>query len=119
MELGEWLRNLGLERYEAPFRDQAIDMDVLADLTEHDLSQLGVALGDRKRLRKAIAGLILHPFPTLTAPAPRPARDEAERRPITVMFCDLVGSTELATRLDAEDWRDLRRRLSRRGLARP
>ena len=105
MELGEWLRNLGLERYEAPFRDQAIDMDVLADLTEHDLSLLGVALGDRKRLRKAIAGLVS--IPTLTAPAPRPARDEAERRMVAVMFCDLVGSTKLATRLDAEDWRDL------------
>ena len=114
MELGEWLRNLGLERYEAPFRDQAIDMDVLADLTEHDLSLLGVALGDRKRLQKAIANLALHSLPHLTAPAPRPARDEAERRLVAVMFCDLVGSTELAARLDAEDWRDLRRRLSRR-----
>ena len=107
MELGEWLRNLGLERYEAPFRDQAIDMDVLADLTEHDLSLLGVALGDRKRLQKAIANLALHSLPHLTAPAPRPARDEAERRLVAVMFCDLVGSTKLATRLDAEDWRDL------------
>ena len=107
MDLGVWLNNLGLKRYEAAFRDHAVDMDVLADLTEDDLAQLGVALGDRKRLRRAIANLGLHSAPSLAAPAPRPARDEAERRLVAVMFCDLVGSTKLATHLDAEDWRDL------------
>ena len=107
MDLGVWLKNLGLTRYEATFREHAIDMDVLADLTEDDLAQLGVALGDRKRLRRAIANLALQSAPSLAAPAPRPARDEAERRLVAVMFCDLVGSTKLATHLDAEDWRDL------------
>ncbi len=107
MDLGVWLNNLGLKRYEAAFRDNAIDLDVLADLTEDDMAQLGVALGDRKRLRRAIANLALQSAPSLAAPAPRPARDEAERRLVAVMFCDLVGSTKLATHLDAEDWRDL------------
>lgn len=107
MELGAWLRDLGLERYEAAFRANAVDMDVLPDLTEDDLAQLGVALGDRKRIRKAIAELTAHPAIRLATLAPRPARNDAERRPIAVMFCDLVGSTNLSARLDAEDWRDL------------
>ncbi|MDE3175032.1 MAG: AAA family ATPase [Pseudomonadota bacterium] len=107
MELGAWLRDLGLERYEAAFRDQAIDMDILPELTESDLAQLGVVLGDRKRLRKAIADLSLRAVIRLATPGPRAARDAAERRPVAVMFCDLVGSTNLSARLDAEDWRDL------------
>ena len=107
MDLGEWLRHLSLERYEVAFREHAVDMDVLADLNENDLAQLGVALGDRKRLRKAIANLTQHSTPSWAAPAPRPGRDAAERRLVAVMFCDLVGSTKLAARLDAEDWRDL------------
>ena len=93
MDIGGWLRGLGLERYEAAFRHEGIDVDVLADLTEKDLSELGLTLGDRKRLLKAIA-LLSSP----SAPSPSPAaparKDDAERRPITVMFCDLVGSTE-------------------------
>ncbi len=104
MDVATWLRGLGLERHEAAFRDNLIDMDVVRDLTEADLEKLGLALGDRKRLLKAIGGL-----PALgaaAAAAPR-ARDEAERRPVTIMFCDLVGSTSLAAALDAEDWRDL------------
>ena len=105
MDVATWLRGLGLERHEAAFRDNVIDMDVVRELNENDLEKLGLALGDRKRVLKAIASL-----PALGAAvaiaAPR-ARDEAERRPITVMFCDLVGSTGLARTLDAEDWRDL------------
>ena len=115
MDVGEWLRGLGLGGYEARFRADKIDADVLADLTDGDLEKIGLPLGDRKRLLKAIAGLA--PRDTSAAPpaaappaspqkarAPEPA---AERRPITVLFCDLVGSTSLAAKLDAEDWRTL------------
>ena len=108
MDVAIWLRSLGLSRYEAAFSDNSIDADVLPDLTDGDLLQLGVNLGDRKRLLKAIASL------GSTEPAKPPAvatqslsKSPAERRPITVMFCDLVDSTSLAAKLDAEDWRDL------------
>ena len=110
MDVGGWLRGLGLERYNKTLRDAAIDMDVLADLTDGDLERLGLPLGDRKRLLKAIAALSAAPPATEPRPPPvspgRP-KDSAERRPITVLFCDLVGSTSLASRLDAEDWRSL------------
>jgi class 3 adenylate cyclase len=117
MDVGGWLRNFGLDKYEAAFREHAIDMDVLAELTDGELAQIGVPLGDRKRLLKAIASLSkTEPSPWSKEGAP-PAQAnplgslgagrDAERRPITVMFCDLVGSTALASRLDAEDWRSL------------
>jgi class 3 adenylate cyclase len=104
-------------QYEAAFRDNAIDGDLLPSLTAEDLKDLGVAIvGHRRRLLDAIAALgapvAASPPATLQAPAassrpePRSGTD-AERRPITVMFCDLVGSTALASRLDAEDWRSL------------
>ena len=96
-------------QYEAAFHENSIDADVLPDLTDGDLAQLGVNLGDRKRLLKAIAGLgTAEPALKPMSPAPPSSpTDYAERRPITVMFCDLVGSTGLAARLDAEDWRTL------------
>jgi class 3 adenylate cyclase/tetratricopeptide (TPR) repeat protein len=106
MDVATWLRSLGLERHEAAFRDNLIDMDVVPELTENDLEKLGLALGDRKRVLKAIASLPALEAETTAIAAPR-ARDEAERRPVTIMFCDLVGSTSLAAALDAEDWRDL------------
>jgi class 3 adenylate cyclase len=115
MDVGGWLRSLGLGEYEDKFRDNRIDADVLADLTESDLEKLGLPLGDRKRLLKAIAGLVGPPSatrksePTHAQPlgpaAPQSA--SAERRPITVMFCDLVGSASLAAKLDPEDWRNI------------
>src|SRR6516165_6771883 len=122
MDVGRWLRNLGLDKYEVAFREHAIDMDVLAELTDCELAQIGVPLGDRKRLLKAIASLSkTEPIssskegadpaeanlPATPSPAPHAARRDAERRPITVMFCDLVWSTNLAAKLDAEDWRNL------------
>jgi class 3 adenylate cyclase/tetratricopeptide (TPR) repeat protein len=116
MNVRVWLRSLKLGRYEESFRESRIDFDVLADLTDGDLQDLGVPLGDRRRLLRAIAELGgQQPLTTQArrAPAaPAPAQsfaqlDSAERRPITVMFCDLVGSTELAAALDAEDWRNL------------
>src|ERR1700733_7221066 len=108
MDVGAWLRELGLGQYETTFRESEIDAEVLPDLTEVDLSQLGLPLGHRKRLLKAIAALGSEEIaakPPSPAPASSPAT--AERRPITVMFCDLVGSTSLAAKLDAEDWRTL------------
>ena len=116
MNVRVWLRGLGLGRYEEKFRENKIDFDVLADLTDGDLRELGVPLGDRRRLLRAIAELgaqqprtaQARPRPAAPAPAQSFAQlDSAERRPITVMFCDLVGSTELAAALDVEDWRNL------------
>src|SRR5579871_411264 len=113
MNVGEWLRSLGLGQYEETFRDNKIDFDVFADLTDRDLDELGVKLGDRRRLLKAMRERDAGKAPSAAArPAPSKAQsfappDLAERRPITVMFCDLVGSTELAAALDPEDWRNL------------
>src|SRR5215472_4812424 len=115
MSVREWLRGLGLGQYGQKFRDNKIDADVLADLTDGDLEKLGIPLGDRKRLLRAVAARAAHePRPAQTrlvsAPASAPqtfAPPDAERRPITVMFCDLAGSTSLASRLDAEDWRNI------------
>ncbi len=104
MDVRGWLFSLGLGQYEERFRENKIDLDVLADLTDGDLQELGVPLGDRRRLLKAIAELPAHRPP---AALRAPALDSAERRPITIMFCDLVGSTELAAALDVEDWRNL------------
>src|SRR5580704_11913230 len=116
MDVGVWLCSLNLGRHEKKFRENKIDFDVLADLTDGDLQELGVPLGDRRRLLSAIAELgAQQPLtiqagrtPAAAAPAQSLAQlDSAERRPITVMFCDLVGSTELAAALDVEDWRNL------------
>lgn len=108
MDVAIWLRSLGLSRYEAAFGDNAIDADVLPDLTDGDLLQLGVNLGDRKRLLKAIASLgSTEPVKPAAEATQSLSKSPAERRPITVMFCDLVDSTSLAAKLDAEDWRDL------------
>ena len=117
MNVREWLRGRGLGQYEEKFRDNKIDLDVLADLSDGDLEKLGIPLGDRKRLLKAIAELASRePLPArapLAAAAPiLPTQsfahsDVAERRPITVMFCDLVGSTSLAhgsTRKTGATW---------------
>ncbi len=114
MDVGSWLRSLGLGQYEAAFRDNKIDADLLPRLTDAGLKDIGVsALGDRLRLLDAIAALASEkPLANSTVSPPKAAalrgRDlSAERRPITVMFCDLVGSTSLAAKLDAEDWRNL------------
>jgi class 3 adenylate cyclase/predicted ATPase len=106
MDVGDWLRKLGLEQYAAAFRDNAIDASVLPGLTAEDLKDLGVTLvGHRRRLLDAIAALGQEAVSTPSA-APMPAAAaEAERRQLTVLFCDLAGSTELAARLDPEDLR--------------
>src|SRR5215469_14724283 len=107
MDVGGWLRNLGLGQYEALFRASEIDADILPELTDIDLKELGVPLGHRKRLLKAISGLTAPE--TLAAPSASTGstpHDAAERRQLTVMFCDLVGSTPLSARLDPEELRD-------------
>jgi class 3 adenylate cyclase len=111
-DVGEWLRDLGLGQYEAHFRDNKIDADMLPRLTGDDLKDIGVsALGDRLRLLDAIAAWARAKPPvdvssSKSAP-PKSPQVSAERRPITVMFCDLVGWTALASLLDPEDWRSL------------
>ncbi|HEX3414020.1 MAG TPA: AAA family ATPase, partial [Stellaceae bacterium] len=104
MEISEWLRGLGLAQYEPIFRENAIDAEVLPELTEADLEKLGVVLGHRKRMLRAIAALETLPS---TLPAATPHADAAERRQLTVMFCDLVGSTPLSARYDPEDLREV------------
>jgi class 3 adenylate cyclase len=107
MDLGDWLRSIGLGQYEATFRENEIDAEILPDLTDGDLEKLGVVLGNRKRLLKAIAGLsrtTAESGPSATAVS-APNADAAERRQLTVMFCDLVGSTAISARLDPEDMR--------------
>ena len=107
MEVGAWLRGLGLAQYETLFRDNEIEFDVLPDLIDSDLEKIGLPLGPRKRILKAIGKLGAAGAPQPAAgPVPRaPAADAAERRQLTVMFCDLVGSTALSARLDPEDMR--------------
>ena len=111
MDLGAWLRGLDLEEYEAAFRQNHIDDSVLPSLTAEDLKDLGIgSIGHRRKLLEAIA--LLQAEPTTKAPptpttVPKPPQDTAERRQVTVMFADLVGSTALSARMDPEDLREV------------
>jgi class 3 adenylate cyclase/predicted ATPase len=113
MDVGGWLRRLGLEHYEAAFRENKIDDTVLPSLTAEDLKDLGVGfVGDRRKLLDAIAALragASAPTPLSDAPpaTDKAAQDTAERRQVTVMFSDLVGSTALSARMDPEDLREV------------
>jgi class 3 adenylate cyclase len=119
VDIAAWLQRLGLEQYEQTFRENRIEADVLPSLTAEDLKDLGVTLvGDRRRLLDAIAALRPGASP-VTEPGqlseassksaspsvPRPS--EAERRQLTVMFCDLADSTALSSRIDPEDLREV------------
>jgi len=105
MDIAAWLRGLSLEQYEPAFRDNEIDWEVLPKLTSEDLREIGVvAIGHRRKLLAAIA--VLGSETPAPAMAP-PARADAERRQLTVMFCDLVGSTALSSQLDPEDLREV------------
>jgi len=105
MDVGTWLRGLGLRQYEGTFRESEIEADVLPELTEADLEKLGLPLGPRKRILKAIANLADADKASGAASLARPSpEDAAERRQLTVMFCDLAGSTALSARLDPEDF---------------
>jgi hypothetical protein len=115
MDVGDWLRSLGLSQYEAEFRRNDIDAEVLLELTDIDLEKIGVSLGHRKRLLKAIVALGSASSAPVVPPAPTPSgEDAAERRQLTVMFCDLVGSTSLSARLDPEDMRQIIRAIRMR-----
>ena len=110
MDVAAWLRDLKLERYVPAFRDNDIDAEVLLKLTAEDLISIGVtSVGHRRKLLDAIAGLDMTvPTAVVVAPASgAPAQVDAERRQLTVMFCDLVGSTAISTRHDPEDLREL------------
>jgi class 3 adenylate cyclase len=113
MDLGQWLRSLGLERYEAAFRENAIDDTVLPSLTAEDLKDLGVGLvGHRRKLLEAIMAVRADESSRASASDTLPAtgirvKDAAERRHVTVMFSDLVGSTALSARIDPEDLREV------------
>ncbi len=110
MDIAEWLRGLRLSQYELGFRENAIDSTVLPSLTAEDLKDLGVTLvGHRRRLLDAITALRAEAPAATEAAAPRDALPpgDAERRQLTVMFCDLVGSTALSARLDPEDLREV------------
>src|ERR1700724_488003 len=105
--VAEWLASIGLGEYAQRFGDNAIDLSVVRDLTEQDLKHLGVLLGHRRKILSAIAELrgdVRRTSQTGSRPAPR---DGAERRQLTVMFCDLVGSSALSARLDPEDLREV------------
>src|SRR6476619_7640673 len=111
MSVGDWLRTVGLQQYEPIFTENAIDTDVLSEVTESDLEKLGILLGDRKRFLRAVKTL-RDSSPSIVdtsqthSPNPRTFPDQAEeRRHLTVMICDLVDSTALSARLDPEDMR--------------
>ncbi len=107
MNVAEWLRGLGLEQYVPAFRANDIDEEVLRRLTGEDLRELGViSIGHRRRLLDGIAALSTAEAPATPPPVPI-AASEAERRQLTVMFCDLVGSTALSVRFDPEDLREI------------
>ena len=112
MDIGEWLRSLGLDQYEEAFRDNEIGGEILPTLTADDLKDLGVTIvGHRRKMLTAISELSAPPArsaePASLAPTAERAHDAAERRQLTVMLCDLAGSTAMSARLDPEDMREI------------
>ena len=131
-QVADWLEKLGMSEYAQRFADNGIDFSVLPDLTDQDLKEIGVILGHRRKILRAIATLQPTdngaPAVVVAPPAGTSASETAERRQpasttplsisgeieargerrfLTVMFCDLAGSTSIAAKLDAEEWRDL------------
>jgi SAM domain (Sterile alpha motif)/Adenylate and Guanylate cyclase catalytic domain len=117
-QIADWLQKLGLGQYAQRFAENDITFSILADLTDQDLKEIGVSLGHRRQLLREIANLGKTAGAAASAPAlpeqpiaaptvTPPVEAAGERRYLTVMFCDLVGSTGIAARLDAEEWRDL------------
>jgi hypothetical protein len=115
-QISDWLEKLGMSEYADRFAENRIDLSVLPDLTDQHLKDLGIALGDRLKMLRAIANL--DNAPPAAAPAPTASvqpiaatiavpESAGERRHVTVMFCDLVDSTGIAAKLDPEEWRDL------------
>ena len=121
-QIADWLKRLGMSEYTQRFVENGIDLNVLPDLTDQDLKDIGVLLGHRRKLLRAIvelnnAGATAVPAPPSVMPAipaavvlppiSPPVEAAGERRHVTVMFCDLADSTRIAAKLDAEEWRDL------------
>src|SRR5215831_8754443 len=107
-QIADWLEKLGMSEYAQRFAENRIDFSVLPDLTDQHLEKLGVALGDRLKILRAIRELSATTVAAQPGPSAAPVvQDSAERRQLTVMFCDLVGSTALSARLDPEDLRDI------------
>jgi predicted ATPase/class 3 adenylate cyclase len=109
-QIADWLEKLGMSEYADRFAENRIDFSVLPDLTDQDLEKLGVLLGDRRKMLRAIAKLEALDAPiavATTTPATPRSVDTAERRQVTVMFSDLVGSTALSARMDPEDLREI------------
>src|ERR1700691_3407063 len=103
LNIAGWLEGLGMAEYAERFAENRIDISVLPELSDQDLKELGVVLGDRRKMLRAIRELVaVEPGEDRPAPAPAPEPDAAERRQLTVMFCDLVGSTAMGARLDQE-----------------
>ena len=124
-QIADWLKKLGLPEYGERFAENGIDVSVLPHLTDQDLKDMGVLLGHRRKMLAAIGELSTRPaaapapatgtptgpaaIPTAVAAPPivPPVEAAGERRHVTVMFCDLVDSTGISAKLDAEEWRDL------------
>ncbi len=124
-QIADWLEKLGMSEYAQRFAENDIDIEVLTELTDTDFDRLGVSIGHRRKLLKALAVDVptaaAAPPPSPIASSPEQSRTAERARPIssftevaagerrylTVLFCDLVGSTSMSAQLDAEDWRDL------------
>ena len=109
-DIAYWLARLGLDKYAEAFTANEVDFDALRHLTEDDLRELGLPVGPRRKILAAIAALDddnLSPMSSASALRSAPPAREAERRQLTVVFIDLVGSTELSQRLDPEQMRDV------------
>src|SRR5215472_13317637 len=108
-QIADWLRMLGLPEYAERFAENGIDVSALPHLTDQDLKDMGVLLGHRRKMLAAI-GQLAGATPAALEPVARiepKSRDTAERRQVTVLFCDLVGSTALSARMDLEDLREV------------
>src|ERR1700733_2917613 len=113
-QIADWLEKLGISEYAQRFAENDIDVEVLSELTDSDFDRLGVSIGHRRKMMRAIKELASSPVSsgreppvsvvTDTQAAPR---DTAERRQVTVMFSDVVGSTALSARMDPEDLREV------------
>jgi SAM domain (Sterile alpha motif)/Adenylate and Guanylate cyclase catalytic domain len=111
-QIADWLKTIGMSEYAKRFAENAIDVSVLPDLTDQDLEKLGVLLGHRRKMLRAIADLKVveksEPGVAIAVATPAaPVMDTAERRQVAVMFSDLVGSTALSARMDPEDLREV------------
>src|SRR6202043_53524 len=105
-QIAAWLKKLGMSEYAERFAENRIDFSVLRDLTDQDLKDLGVVLGDRRKMLRAISEVDAASPAGLAASTEPVSQDAAERRQVTVMFSDLVGSTALSARMDPEDLRE-------------